>query len=156
MVLLSSYLFKDKKLAILFLRMTGTSFVDILQCSRTQSPASRSLHIRYTWIAEHMWLITRKLIAIFFILRHHKHPKMQAINATLDKRSWAFRMPYPPHFFSFCFYTPVKENNFCASFGIWQQFVDSLVFSPHRRLEVLWCWPSVFNFGNLTPLIWSS
>ncbi len=155
-VLLSLHLFEDKKLAIMFLRMTGTSFIDILQCSRTQSPASLSLHIWYTWIAEHMWPITMKLIAIFFISRYHKHPKMQAIDATLDNRSWAFQMPYPPHFFPFCFYSSLKENNFCASFGIRQQFVDSPVFNPHCRLGILWCWPSVFDFGNLTPLIWSS
>jgi len=52
-----------------------------------------------------------KLIAISFVSKHHKRPKMQAIDATLDKRSW-IRMPFPPIFF-FLFYTPVKENILC-------------------------------------------
>ncbi len=36
---------QGQKLAIMFFRMTGTSFVDVLQCSITQSPALTSLHI---------------------------------------------------------------------------------------------------------------
>jgi hypothetical protein len=116
-------------------------------------PASMFLHIWYTWIGERMWLTTIKLIATFFISRHHRHRKMRAINATLDKRSWAFRMLYPPHFFFLFLY--ISKEIFCASFGIRQQFVDSPVFSPHHRPGILQCWPSICDFVNLTPLIWS-
>jgi hypothetical protein len=116
-------------------------------------PASMFLHIWYTWIGERMWLTTIKLIATFFISRHHRHRKMRAINATLDKRSWAFWMLYPPHFFFLFLY--ISKEIFCASFGIRQQFVDSPVFSPHHRPGILQCWPSICDFVNLTPLIWS-
>ncbi len=107
-VLLSSRLFKDAKLVTVSLRITRTSFVNIFQCFRTQSPASTFLHIRYTWIAELMWVTMIKIIATFFVSRHHRHWKMRAINATLDKRSWAFRMLYPPHFFIFYLYISKK------------------------------------------------
>jgi hypothetical protein len=41
---------------------------------------------------------------------------MQAIDATLEKWSSEFRMPYPPHFFLF-FYTSVIENIFVHPSG---------------------------------------
>ncbi len=107
-VLMSLRLFEAAKLVILSLKMIGTSFVDIPPCFKTQSPASTPLPTQYTWIAEHMWLITMKLIGIFFVSKHHKRPKMQAINATLDKRSW-IRM-LSPYFFFFVLYT--SKGNF--------------------------------------------
>ncbi len=76
-----------QKRVIVSLKMTGTSFGNILPCSKTPYPLSMFLLIWFMLIEEPTWSITIRPSLTFFVSRHHIRQNLCMTNATLDKRS---------------------------------------------------------------------
>jgi hypothetical protein len=129
---LSLPLFAAAKCMIVSLKITGTSFGNILPCSRTPYPPLTFLLIWFMLIKEPTWSITiRPSSLTSFILRHHKCQNLCMTKVTLDKRSRDVWLLKPP---SFLFHFFVKEI-VQASFGNRQNLVEPLHIISHHSVE---------------------